>query len=195
MSAAPARGLGAAARCTRVLWCGNVHGKKGPGWQFPGTVERHLRTLTKGQSVLHLFGGAARWGVRLDIDPATRPHVLGDAWLAPFARDSVDVVILDPPYLHFSTQEKTQLLRQAAYIARSRVIWFHTTWIYSAKSLPLSAAWLVRVGDNCAVRALQVFSVRGWKARPDPWFLRGPALKYNRWLTGQAPLPFTAVDP
>jgi hypothetical protein len=178
-----------AVRPIEILWCANPHGKKTSGWSFPPAVERHLRTLTAGQTVLHLFGGASRWGTRLDIDPVTRPHVRGDAWLAPFRRDSVDVVILDPPYFHLNAQEKGGLLRQAAFIARSRVIWFHTVWIYSARSLPLERAWLVRVGDNCAVRCLQVFAVQGWKDVPEATFERGPALRYNRWLDGQQGLP------
>jgi len=177
-----------------VLWCGNVHGKKGPGWSFPRKVETLLRHLTAGQRVVHLFGGASRWGTRIDIDPTTRPHVIADAWLAPFRRDSFDVVVLDPPYRFLNANDKGQLLRQAAFIARERIIWFHTLWIYSAKSLPLERAWLVRVGDMCAIRCLQVFAVRGLKSKPDPRFLRGPALKYNRWLDGQTGLPFQEGD-
>ncbi len=177
-----------------VLWCPNVHGKKGAGWSFPRTVEKLLVQLTHGQQVLHLFGGHSRWGTRMDIDQNTRPHVIADAWLAPFQRDAFDVVILDPPYFHLSAEQKGQLLRQAAFIARGRVIWFHTMWIYSAKSLPLERSWLIRVGDNCAVRCLQVFKVCGLKEKPDPFFLRGPAVKYNRWLAGGVRLPFERVS-
>lgn len=54
--------------------------------------------ITAGQSVLHLFGGQATWGRRLDIDSTLKPDVIGDAWLPPFKRDAFDVVIIDPPY-------------------------------------------------------------------------------------------------
>jgi hypothetical protein len=173
-----------------VLWCPNASGSKGAGWSFPPKVERLLQQMTEGKRVLQMFGGRSRWGTRLDVDPLTRPHVRGDAWLPPFQRDSFDVVILDPPYFHLTANEKGQLLRQAAFIARERVIWFHTIWIYSARSLPLERAWLVRVGDNCSVRCIQVFKVEGMKDVPAPNFLRGPAVKYNRWLMGQTGLPF-----
>lgn len=173
-----------------VLWCSNGNGKKPAGWSFPPGVERHLKALTHGKRVLHLFGGESRWGTKLDIDPATRPHVIGDAWMAPFRRNAVDVVILDPPYFHLNAQEKGSLLRQAAFIAKERVIWFHTIWIYAARSLPLERAWLVRVGDQCSIRCIQVFKVKGWKDVPVPFFTRGPAVKYNRWLGGQTGLPF-----
>lgn len=131
--------------------------------------------------MLHLFGGQATFGTRLDIDANTHPDVLGDAWLPPFARESFDVVILDPPYIRFSAQAKIALFRAAGWIARRRVIWFATEWMAAAGGLKLERAWLVRVGDNCHVRALQYFDI---VARPGPveHFKRGPAVKYNRWL-------------
>ncbi len=188
-------------RVVDVLWCPNSSVPKGAGWSYPAAVERQLRALTAGKRTLQMFGGRSTWGTTLDIDPSTKPHVVGDAWLSPFGRDSFDVVILDPPYFHLNANEKGQLLRQAAFIARERVIWFHTIWIYSARSLPIERAWLVRVGDNCAVRCIQVFKVCGMKETPVPLFLRGPAMKYNRWLAGQTGLPYgpspaaDAVDP
>lgn len=193
--------MSATTRLIDVLWCSNPRGTKGPGWSFPRGVEKKLRELTTNKRTLQMFGGQSSWGTKLDIDARTAPHVRGDAWMAPFRRDAFDVVILDPPYFHLNANEKGQLLRQAAFIAKEHVIWFHTIWIYSARSLPIERAWLVRVGDNCAVRCLQVFAVRGLKERPEPLFLRGPAMKYNRWLSGQTGLPYgphpaaDAVDP
>lgn len=173
------------------MWCPNIHGKKSAGWSFPRAVERLLRELTAGKRTLQLFGGQSRWGTRIDIDSITRPHVIADAWLPPFRRDSFDVVIIDPPYFPLNAKEKSQLLRQAAFIAREHVIWFHTIWIYSARSLPLQRSWLVRVGDNCAIRCIQVFGVTGWKDVPGRLlFDRGPAMKYNRWILQPERLPF-----
>jgi hypothetical protein len=177
-----------------VLWCpNNRHPAPDDGWRFPRAVEKQLRALTEGKSVLQLFGGRSTWGVKLDIDAVTEPHVLGDAWMAPFGRDTFDVVILDPPYFHLSAEQKGHLLRQAAFIARERVIWFHTIWIYSAPELPMERAWLVRVGDDCAIRCIQVFAVCGLKDTPAPYFRRGPAVKYNRWIAGQTGLPYGDV--
>lgn len=175
-----------------VLWNPNTPGgeRRRPGWSFPRVVEKKLLALTEGKRVLHPFGGDSRWGTRLDIDATTRPHVRGDAFLLPFGRSTFDVTILDPPYERLNAQTKTQLLRQAAYVSREYVIWFHTIWIYSSKFLPMERAWLVRVGDNCQIRCLQIFRVTGWKEHPEPFFTRGPAMKYNRWLSGAMPLPF-----
>ena len=179
--------------CVGVLWCSNQRSGHSNGWSFPPAVDRKLRELTTGKRVGHLFGGLAKWGLKLDIDPVTRPHVLGDAWLPPFRRDAFDVVILDPPYISINQQMKQQLLWSAAYIAREHVIWFHTQWIAADARMRLERAWLVRVGDSCACRCVQVFIVPIEKQKPQLHFTRGPALKYNRWLHGQAGLPLDRI--
>jgi len=179
-----------------VLWCGNPSrnsrvargaGQR-TGWIFPPAVERQLKRDTQGQSVLHLFGGQSRFGTRLDIDPALSPDVVGDAWLPPFGRDTFDVVILDPPYFRINAQEKTALFRAAAWIARSRVIWFSTTWVSASGGLATEAGYLVRVGDSCLCRCLQYFRVVR-KIGPVKHFTRGPMMKYNRWLHQPEMLP------
>ena len=122
----------------------------------------------------------ADFGVRLDLDPLTNPDFVGDAFLPPFERDSFDVVILDPPYWRMNRQEIIAVMRAAAWIATNRV-------------LPLEHAWLIRVGDQCAIRTLQRFGVREPKLEPlkPGEFTRGHALKYNRWARAGERLPFT----
>ena len=148
-------------------------------------MRKLLLELTAGQSVLHLFGGQATFGTRLDIDSRVKPHVIGDAWLPPFKRDAFDVVILDPPYAGINQQMKMLLLDAAAWVASKQVIWFHTQWVAGNAGCSPERAWLVRVGDSCAVRCIQVFRVSAGKRKPEPWFTRGPAIKYNRWLGSQ----------
>jgi len=172
-----------------VLWCPNSAGSRANGWCFPRAVEKHLRELTQAKRVGQLFGGRASWGIRLDIDPTTRPDVHGDAWLPPFRRDAFDVVILDPPYITINQQMKQQLLRAAGFVAREKVIWFHTTWIAGDGACRLERGWLVRVGNSCAVRCIQVFASSPDKTPPRPYFTRGPAVKYNRWINGPGRLP------
>lgn len=177
-------------RPVRVLWCSNQRHGRSNGWSFPPAVRRKLLAITSGKRVCHLFGGLATFGTKCDIDPMTKPHVLADAWLPPFVENAFDVVILDPPYTGINQQMKNQLLRAAAFIAKEQVIWFHTMWIASDRALTLRRAWLVRVGDSCSVRCIQVFAVRrGPKRRPRNYFSRGPAIRYNRWLAGQLRLP------
>jgi hypothetical protein len=165
-----------------TLWCPNQRKHAGNGWAFPPAVERLLVGLTDGKTVLQLFGGQARFGLRLDIDRLTRPHVIGDAWLPPFRRDAFDVVIVDPPYRGINQQMKMHLLRGAAYVARERVYWFHTLWVAPDAGMLRRRSWLVRVGDTCACRCLIEWEISADKVRPIPRFTRGPALRYNRWL-------------
>lgn len=171
-----------------VLWCGSNPRRSVDGWAFPRDVKNLLLTECEGMSVLHLFGGKADFGTRLDIDPSTKPHVIGDAWLPPFAQGSFDVVVMDPPYVgHFakmSNQKTRALFAAAAWIARTRVIWFHTVWIESPARCVLEKAWLVRVGRHCVVRCLQFFRTppAAEKTPPVKFFSSGPAIRYNRWL-------------
>ena len=180
-----------------ALWCPNRRQAAANAWSFPRPVDRLLRQLTAGRTVLHLFGGLAGWGIRLDIDRDTRPQVIGDAWLPPFLRDSFDDVILDPPYIGINQQMKSALIRGAAYVARDRVFWFHTQWIASDAGLRRERSWLVRVGDSCACRCLIEWRVtRQDKAIPILEFTRGPALKYRRWLHNPpVRLPFGELEP
>lgn len=185
---------GYAAPRPETIWCPNQRTGQSNRWSFPRAVERELLKLTAGKTVLQLFGGMSRFGVKLDIDPTTRPHVIGDAWLPPFARNSFDVVILDPPYMGINQQMKSVLIRGAAFIAREHVYWFHTQWVAPDSHLTRERSWLVRVGDSCACRCLIQWRVTT-KEKPIPVldFTRGPALKYNRWLHGAQGLPFDKV--
>lgn len=170
------------------------------GWSFPRDVRTLLLRETEGKSVLHLFGGKADFGTRLDMDVSTRPHVLGDAWLPPFAKDSFDVVIMDPPYhgdfRTMSNQKTRALFAAAAWIARIHVVWFHTVWIESPARCRLEKSWLVRVGRHCNIRCLQFFRTTesANKVPPVKFFSRGPAIKYNRWLRGEVSLPFERAE-
>lgn len=173
----------------KVLWAGTNRprkkfGKRADGWSFPPAVRELLLQFCKGRTVLHLFGGKADFGFRIDVDPATKPDLIADAWLPPFAQGSFDVVILDPPYFSIRHEEKRDLLNAAAWCAREHVIWFHNIWIAADRTLRLERGWLVRCGDQCAARVIQVFRRTPAKVLPVGRFSRGPALKYNRWLTG-----------
>lgn len=184
---------GRAAPRPEVIWCSNQRTGRSNRWSFPRPVEKKLLELTEGKSVLQLFGGMSRFGLKLDIDPITKPHVIGDAWLPPFARDSFDVVILDPPYYGINQQMKSVLIRGAAFVARQYVYWFHTQWVAPDSHLTRERSWLVRVGDSCNCRCLLEWRVTA-KEKPIPklHFTRGPALKYNRWLYGAQRLPMEA---
>lgn len=178
-----------------VLWCANARGSQSNGWSFPRAVDRRLQLDCAGKRVLQLFGGRATFGTRMDVDSIVTPDVIADAWLPPFAKDSFDVVIIDPPYERMNAQMKCALFRGAAWIARERVIWFSTIWMASAAGMKPERSYLVRVGDNCYVRALQYFRVPAShdKYATPHYFGRGPAMKYNRWLAQPGYLPHSGA--
>lgn len=188
---------------TEILVC-KTHKRRGhDGWSFPKAVRDLLYLETGGGSgsVLHLFGGKSDFGTRLDIDASTNPDVVGDAWVPPFAKDSFDVVIMDPPYIEgfrtMSNQKTRALFAAAAWIARKQVIWFHTVWIESPARCTLAKSYLVVVGRHCHVRCLQFFDVASSdrKVPPVKFFTRGPAIKYNRWLLQPHSLPLSFALP
>src|SRR6266404_679551 len=153
-------GFGAPSVPVQVLWCGTNRprkkfGERKNGWSFPPAVRELLLQELSGKTCLHLFGGASDFGLRLDIDPSTNPDVVGDAFFPPSALDSFDAVIIDTPYYKMRTGENIALMRAAAWIARESVFWFHTVWIATDRHTELQRAWLIRVGDQCAVRVLQ----------------------------------------
>lgn len=99
-------------------------------WAFPAEIERFLIDESVGldRSTLHLYGGLASFGIRLDVNPQVRPHVIGNGLAPPFHCKSFDVVIVDPPYTSLPGGMAIQLMAPALCLARSRVYWFHTHW-------------------------------------------------------------------
>jgi hypothetical protein len=169
-----------------VFWCGNLTTKRGEKWNFPPQVNRYLREYCAGRSTLHLFGGRAKFGVRMDIDPLTEPDLIADAFLPPFAESSFDVVILDPPYrpyMDLGPDQVRPLLMNAAWLARQEVIWFAPCWVDGYRFLRLERSYMVRVAQYAELRALQFLRPTLPKWKPATHFSRGPQIKYNRWLT------------
>lgn len=173
-----------------TIQCWDRLTRDGTGWAFPRKVDALLRERVAARAVLHLFGGFAKFGLRLDVDPLVRPDVIGDALLPPFGKDSFDVVILDPPYTYINGQMKSQLFGAAGWIAREEVWWFHTHLQSTLHPLRLVETFVVLVNSGCAARVLQKFVPVPWKRAPRRRFFRGHALKYNRWFIPPEGLPF-----
>ena len=69
---------------------------------FPLWFEQKLLKLLdcyeNGKKVLHVFGGKAEYGMRIDMNISVEPDVVADAHQLPFASNTFDLVIGDPPY-------------------------------------------------------------------------------------------------
>lgn len=95
---------------TKVLWA--------------ESIEDYLQALFIG-STLHLCSGASQLGdVRLDLDVAHRPDIKADAARVPFADDSFDTVLCDPPY-NGVFQWNHDVLSELPRIASQRIVFQH----------------------------------------------------------------------
>mgnify|MGYP001588593321 CR=1 FL=1 len=120
-------------------------------WSFPKEIERIIMDETSDGSVLHLYGGNAQFGVRLDMDPKSHPHVLGNALYPPFRCKSFDYVVMDPPYTDLKAGISMSIMMPAACIARKKVFWLHTHWpLRSGLGLRLNRWW---TGSPCSMGA------------------------------------------
>lgn len=69
-----------------------------PG-SFPLWFEKKLiKLLDNPDRILHLFGGRAEYGLRMDIRADIEADLVGDAHHLPFRDEVFDLVIGDPPY-------------------------------------------------------------------------------------------------
>lgn len=108
---------------------------------FPLHFEERLLDLlriSKTAKILHPFGGKAKYGIKVDINPETNPDIIGDAHnLHMFEDSSFDLVVLDPPYsdelsariygtgkLNFKkyTREAVRVLKEGGYLVMFHVI-------------------------------------------------------------------------
>lgn len=71
--------------------------KGGFPMHFEKRILRRL-ALTPADAILHPFGGAAEYGLRIDIKADTKPDIVADAHHLPIRDGVMQVVIVDPPY-------------------------------------------------------------------------------------------------
>jgi len=91
---------------------------------WPEAVEEFTATLLIPKS-LHVCCGKSLLGdVRFDSDPANNPDVLGDAAKMPFADESFESVLCDPPY-NGKFQWNHDLLNELSRVASKRIIFQH----------------------------------------------------------------------
>jgi hypothetical protein len=105
-----------------ITWTLPRPGKSKYKGAFPLHFEQNLvRLLGYPEKVLHPFGGMAEIGTRVDLNPTVQPDVLADAHELPFAAESFDLVVLDPPYSDEEALElyETPPLRPRVYTAEA----------------------------------------------------------------------------
>ena len=91
-----------------LVWTHPERGSSYPGAFPKGYEERLWRLLGKPEpsTMLHVFGGEAKIGVRIDINPAVNPDYVMDAHDLKFEDESFMVVICDVPFSDQDNQRK-----------------------------------------------------------------------------------------
>lgn len=73
-----------------------------PATKYPGCYplhfEKRLREILETDNYLHLFAGMATTGLRVDINKSVSPNIIADVHKLPFADNSFDGAMADPPY-------------------------------------------------------------------------------------------------
>jgi hypothetical protein len=91
---------------------------------WPESIEDFLDSLLVGRS-LHICCGKSMLGdVRLDLDPNVNPDIIADAAKIPFADNSFETILCDPPY-NGKMQWNHDLLSELARVAKLRIIFQH----------------------------------------------------------------------
>ena len=65
---------------------------------YPLHFEKRVREILRTRNYIHLFAGTARTGVRVDTNPGVSPNTIADVHRLPFADNSFDGAMADPPY-------------------------------------------------------------------------------------------------
>jgi len=87
---------------------------------FPnGFLEKLKQTPWWGQTRLHLCSEAVRDGITIDIKLGVRPTIVADLNLGvPLKDNSVDFILIDPPY----SEEKAQTLYQVSLLSIPKLL-------------------------------------------------------------------------
>jgi len=105
---------------------------------WPDEVTEVIQSLLIPRS-LHVCAGLSPLGdVRLDNDPNNKPDVLADANKLPFADESFESVLCDPPY-NGQFQWNHDLLKELSRVASKRIIFQH--WFIPADPDGLWKKW------------------------------------------------------
>lgn len=142
---------------------------------YPGSWPLHFekrlwRLLGKPNpdKVLHVFGGQAKIGLKLDLNPDVNPDKVGDAHDIPYCDELFDVVICDPPYSDEENEELygiTEPLRFKKWIAEAVrvcrwdgfVVLYHDRWLPKPPKCSYWMRIIVLPGQHHRGRVCHIF--------------------------------------
>jgi SAM-dependent methyltransferase len=142
----------------------------GGGYPF-GFVEWAYEQMgvTDISKVLHLCSGSMVTGIRVDIRHEMRPTICADVRHTPFANESFDYILSDPPYAEsyaenlYGTGENYpapgDILREATRLLRPNGLFgfLHFIVPMNRKPMRMVNVWGVTTGSGYAIRAWSLF--------------------------------------
>lgn len=138
------------------------------GGGYPnGFVEWALETMgcDDPAKVLHVCAGSVQTGITVDIRPEKKPTVVADGRHLPFADDSFDFILLDPPYAESYAEmlygtgkvypKPTELVMEAARVAKlgGKIGLLHFVVPYTRRPVKIRGVWGATTGNGSAIRA------------------------------------------
>lgn len=129
-----------------------------------------IRLYGNPERVLHPFGGRSEFGIRTDLNPDVLPDVVADAHNLPYASESFDFVIFDPPY---SDDECTRLygtppiklikcINEAVRVTKTEgfIALYHRLWLPRPDGTVYHKRILISPGQWHETRTCHVFVKR-----------------------------------
>lgn len=141
----------------------------------PGFVARMVPLLNcQRDKIVHVCSGClpSGEGIRVDRDPSACPDIIADGRALPFLDDSIDGILLDPPYsAHYAREfygfdypRPSALLREAARVlkpgARVAIVHYITPKVPKGAPLRFEKAWGLSTGFDMPMRAVTLYQKR-----------------------------------
>lgn len=153
-----------------TTWLTGPPSSKGQMQQYPSRFMFNLKKAYPefvSDRTLHMFSGSSEFGITTDLNSDTAA-IKGDFKNLPFAPNSMDAVLADPPYAdHYANEWHSELpkpkhiLKEAARLVKpgGLIGILHIIVIPAYKEFRLSRVGLhpVLAGPNNAIRVFNVF--------------------------------------
>lgn len=153
-----------------TTWLCGPPSSKGQKQQYPSRFMYNLKKTYPefvSDRTLHMFSGSSEFGITTDLNAETAA-IKGDFRNLPFAENSMDAILADPPYAdHWANEWHTELpkpkhiLKEAVRLVKpgGLIGILHIIIIPAYKELGVSRVALhpILAGPNNAIRVFNVF--------------------------------------